>query len=755
MRELMLGLRLLFGGGRGNRVRFALMTLGSSMGACCLAIMLTIPGILAVQDGRVAARQPDSPHSGATAGLPLWLERADPYGSHVLTRVFMARGTTAVVPPPGLKAIPGPGEVFVSPSLRELLGREPGLAHRLPGREAGLIGPQGLARPDELVAYVGTDRDDLPDGRRAAGFGHDSAPPPALDPSALDSLRFTMACVVLLPLVVYLSVCARLSAAERARRLAALRLIGMSIQEVQRVNAAETVAAAGLGAVLGLGEFWVLNQLAARVGLPGFTWYPGDGALSASTLVACLVGCPVLAWFVGRASARKAAANPLAVRRAAVEKAPSPWGFLPLLAGSGIAVGYCVAGATGHVPDGSFLPALLIPSSALLIGFGLVAALPSVSRFFARRLARSTRSLALSLAMRRNEAEPGSVLRVSAGLVLLVFVTSLAQGVLIQFDESIRNSSPLQSYDMPYEQLTAGQRQSVEQLPGVRGHVITLQASLVGASEWAEAPDVVVATCAQLRAVVAWVGDCADGQPIRLWDGDGYTGGPDFAGRKILLSSKTGQRSAPLTVPKRVVRYRALDSIGLGIQPVLVPPSMLPTDARPGWGRYVLVSASDPDTVRQVLDGIGRIGPTIEVTPEGVSPTDFQEFAVVRTLLTVGMVLGLVIAVAAFVVAATDRAVERRSQVTALSLLGARPRTLRAVQVTQVVLPLTVGLVLAVVVGRVAESGYLVYCQGATFWDDAGLPVLLVGTLAVIVVAALGALPLVGRRIDPELIRRD
>ncbi|MET7455383.1 hypothetical protein ABZT03_26515 [Streptomyces sp. NPDC005574] len=56
MRELLLGLRLLAGSGRGNRLRFALMTLGASIGVCCLAIVLTIPGILAAQDGRIAAR---------------------------------------------------------------------------------------------------------------------------------------------------------------------------------------------------------------------------------------------------------------------------------------------------------------------------------------------------------------------------------------------------------------------------------------------------------------------------------------------------------------------------------------------------------------------------------------------------------------------------------------------------------------------------------------------------------------------------
>jgi predicted lysophospholipase L1 biosynthesis ABC-type transport system permease subunit len=111
--------------------------------------------------------------------------------------------------------------------------------------------------------------------------------------------------------------------------------------------------------------------------------------------------------------------------------------------------------------------------------------------------------------------------------------------------------------------------------------------------------------------------------------------------------------------------------------------------------------------------------------------------------------------VAAYLVAATDRAVERRPQVTALALLGARARTLRAVQVVQVVLPLAVGLVLAVVVGKMAESSYLVTGGGAVFWDEDGVPLLLACALGVLVVAAVGALPLVGRRIDPELIRRD
>ena len=107
----MLGLRLLFGAGRGNRIRFFLMAAGGSLGVCCLALVLTIPQILDAHDGRAAARQPRSA-SAQPAGSTLILQRADPYGSRSFIRVFIAKGTKdADTVPPGLKELPDPGEV--------------------------------------------------------------------------------------------------------------------------------------------------------------------------------------------------------------------------------------------------------------------------------------------------------------------------------------------------------------------------------------------------------------------------------------------------------------------------------------------------------------------------------------------------------------------------------------------------------------------------------------------------------------------
>ncbi|WP_432032848.1 FtsX-like permease family protein [Streptomyces antibioticus] len=764
MRELLLGLRLLSGSGRGNRVRFLLMAGGSAIGVCCLAMVLAIPGILAAQDGRKAARQADCARDDrrvctGAALAPVELRLTDPYGSRPMLRVFHAPGSLTIDPPPGLTALPAPGEVFVSPKLHEELEREPGLAQLVPGRERGLISAQGLAHPDELFAYIGVRRDQLKGGEPVTSYGWRYTYDETVEPSTLDIVRFTLAGVVLLPLAVYLSVCARLSAAARIRRLAALRLVGLSKKGVQRVNAAETVAAALLGTVAGLGVYAVANQLISRVGLPGFRWYPSDGSLSLSAVLICLIGCPALAWFAGALGARKAAANPLAVRRSAVEKPPARWGLLPLVPGLGIVVGYCVAGATGHAPRDTSISAVLMPVAVVLVGIGLVLSLPVLSRALARTLARTSRSLPLGLAMRRNELEPGGALRVATGLVLLVYAASLVQGVLIELDQVSKNTSPVQAYVLRLDRVTAEQQKALESVAGVRGHGVTVRSWSDGQAEFPPRINAVFATCAQLRGMVPKMGRCPTGRPFRVKNphdlpNEDSRPGASFPFR--LRNEKGEAHVLEVRVPERQVVFEDESGLAaLSSGDVVLPPSALPDGFRPEDAMLTLVSDSEPGTVRSVLDGIGGVDPTVEVDTPGVVVTALQQITVVRTILAMGMVLGLIIGVAAYLVAATDRAIERRPQVTALSLLGARPRTLRSVQVVQVVLPLAMGLVLAVVTGKAAESSYLVTGGGAIFWDGAGVPLLLACALGAVVIATLGSLPLVGRRIDPELIRRD
>ncbi|MFF3766725.1 ABC transporter permease [Streptomyces sp. NPDC001922] len=756
MRELLLGLRLLLGSGRGTRVRFLLMAVGGSLGVCCLAFVLTIPAILDARDGRAGDRAPVRFSGAPKYDRTVVLVRSDPHGAKPFHRVFLALGSDdRPEAPPGLQALPKPGEVFVSPALHDQLEREPALKGLLPGRERGLIAPSGLTDPNELYAYVGTEHSELTGfgaTRALKSFGTGYPPVPAVEPSTLDILRFTLATLVLLPLGVFLSVCARLSAASRNRRLAALRLLGLSVKGTQRVNAAETVVAALVGAILGVGEYWVLNQVVSRTGLPGLKWYPDDGALPASTLAICLLGCPALAWFVGRASARAAATQPLNTRRTAVPRAPRMWGGLLLVTGLGIVVGYCATGFTDNPAQSSGVNTLLVPLGVLFTGLGLVLTMPLLSYALARRLAR-TGSLTLNLAMRRNEVEPGSAMRVVTGLVLLVFSASLAQGVLVEEGQILRSKSPSQEYGLSLSDLSEEQQDRLRDIPELSATAMVMEPPFDAEDEGPRIPArALVATCGQLGKLVRRVEGCVDGQVLRLTD-PAVTEEP-IAPSVVRLKQGDRRKDLRIDVPARKVRYSGYDVTSVDT-PVLYPPSKLPAGAVPTAGTLVLASASDPETVRTVLDRIGTLVPTAEVDPVGINIDALQQITVIETLLALGMIMGLVIGVAAFLVSVTDRAVERRPQVTALALMGARPRTLRRVQSAQVVLPLALGLGLALVTGKLAESSYLVTGGGEIFWDGAGVPLLVLAAVGVLVAAVIGTFPLVGRRIDPELIRRD
>lgn len=763
----LIGLRLLRGTGRAGQARFLLMSLGCAMGVACLAAVLAIPAILSAHDSRAAAREPQ-PVTGIlharSAEDTVFLTRQDPYGSQPFTRVFLshpAGGNTSR--PPGVEHLPKAGEVLVSPRLRETLAEQPGLAGLLPGRVTGTIGPEGLTGPDELYAYIGRSPGQLPPSARPLeSFGSAWAPTPAVDSSTLDILRFALGCLVLLPLAVFLSVCARLSAEARARRLAALRLLGLSVKGTLRVNAVETMAAALLGAILGVGVYALANELLAQVGLPGLQWYPPDGRPSATVLASCLLVCPGLAWFVGRHRARDAALRPLQVRRGSQPRAPKKYGMLLLLPGLGVICGYCTLGALGRDTSDGPANSVLVPAAVLLTGAGLVLALAPVTAWLARRLAGTAQSLPLALAMRRNEVEPGSSLRVVTGLVLLVYAASLAQGVLVELAHISRPTSPTQEYVLPFSDLSDGQRTRMRQVEGVRSQALAMDSWIAEASSTTPRVTAVVADCDQLAAfTAARPRGCVDGRVQRLTDSDMAE---DLDARPgstypFLLRTDSGQGAKTglfrVTLPRESLAIRARQPSAFAGADVLIPPSLLPAGQQPATGQFLLMSSSTPDTVRTALDGLGAVAPTAEIEAVGVNIESLQQITVVKSLLAAGMALGLAIGVAAFAVSAADRAMERRGRLATLNLLGARPLTVRAAQCIQVLLPLTVGLVGAVVSGRLAESSYLITGGGTVHWDGDGLPLLVVCTVGILLIAALASLPLTHRHVELEHIRRD
>ncbi|MGW8762257.1 FtsX-like permease family protein [Streptomyces sp. NPDC055815] len=751
MNAFALGMRLLWRSGRRARVRFLLMAFGSALGVVCLAAALTIPAIIAASDARVTVRSVE-PGKSKNA---VYQEFLDPYGSQPLRRIFIARTGPGPLPtPPGIKELPRPGEAIVSPKLGEILAANPRAAGLVPGRVTATIAPAGLAGPDELYAYIGTRPNELTEAAPLGHFGSKYMRHELVEPSTLDILRFTLGCIVLLPLVIFLSVCARLSGESRARRLAALRLLGLSMKDTLRVNAGESVVAAFVGAVAGLIGYLGVNEVMARIGLPGLHWYPADGRPEGVTIAVCLLGCPALAWVVGQFSARRAAQSPISVRRTGESNPPKKFGTLLLIPGLGVIGGYCALSAMGRDPSGGSASAVLVPTAVLMTGVGLVFGLAPITSWLSQRLAAVSKSLPLSLAMRRTEVDSGSALRVVTGLVLLVFGASLTQGVLIELDQVSRRTTPVQEYSLPMSELSKQQHAQMSALRGVQAHGLATQSWVPDVEVDRPRIQAVVATCAQLAAFTETTSGCVDNKVLRVVDPTYPSDGDSRPGGSFLFLLTDG-RKLQVSVPQDTVTVRSYQPSEFGGPSLLIPPSSLPQGTQLAGARFVLVSPSDPDTVRAVLDGIGAVAPTVSVEPVGIVIDSLAQLTVIRSLLVVGMVLGLVIGVAAFVVSVADRAMERRGQVTALALLGARAGTLRVVQVVQVLLPLVVGLGAAIVTGWLAESSYLITGGGAVHWDWEGLPLLFASALGVMLAAAVASVPMVRRHIDPEHIRRD
>ncbi|MFE1909513.1 ABC transporter permease, partial [Streptomyces gardneri] len=617
------------------------MALGSSIGVACLAAVLTIPSILTAHDARTAAREPRPGASNV-----VYREFRDPYGSQPLHRVFVARTNPGSTPlPPGISKLPEAGDAIVSPKLAEILAANPRAAGLVPGRVTDIIAPEGLGDSDDLYAYIGTTPAQLIGAETLGGFGIGRSWRQIVDPSTLDILRFTLGCIVLLPLVTFLSVCARLSGESRARRLAALRLVGLSVKDTLRVNAGESVIAAFVGALLGVVEYLGVNEVMARIGLPGLHWYPADGRLDGFTLAVCLLGCPAIAWGVGQFSARRAALSPISVRRTGEPRPASKYGALLLIPGLGIIGGYCMLSAIGRDPSGGSANAVLVPGAVLLTGAGLVLGLTPITAWLARRIASTAKSLPLALAMRRTEVDPGSSLRVATGLLLLVFGTSLTQGVLIELNQVSRRTDPVQEYSLPMAELTTQQRTELTELSDVDAHGYAVESWVRNLEEDRPRIRGVVATCAQLASFTQAAHGCIDNKVLRiespafLTDEDARPG----SNFKFLLSNG---RKLDVAVPQDALTVRGYQPSEFVGPSLLIPPSLVPEGVELADARLVLVSDAAPATIRAVLDGIGAIAPTAAVDPVGIVIDSLAQLTVIRSLLAVGMVLGLVIGVA-------------------------------------------------------------------------------------------------------------
>ena len=451
-----LGLRLTLNGGREAAVRLLLLVVAVGLGVGLL--LIAVSGINAVnsQNDRYAWLSTGAAASvaGAVRGSsePLWwLLRADRYDGQVIGRVDVAAtGPTSPVPP-GITHLPGPGEYYVSPAMARLLRDTPAnqLGSRYPGHEIGTIGDAALPSPNSLLIIIGH-----PAAQLAQTQGTVQAPaittiPPSscdgqkcligqgIKASGMDLILSVVALALLFPVLVFIATATRLSAARREQRFAAMRLAGATPRQISLIAGVEFTAAAVLGVAVGFGMFFMLRNPLAAIPFSGARFFPSDLSLSLPDVLLVALGVPVAAAIAARLALRKVHISPLGVSRRVTPKAPRFWRVLPLLAGLGELGFFAVHGRPADTPGQTqaFVPGFL------LVMLGLVIAGPWLTMMGSRLMARRAGRPGTLIAARRLSDDPRAGFRAVSGLVLALFVTTVAVAVITT--ETAHRGAPL------------------------------------------------------------------------------------------------------------------------------------------------------------------------------------------------------------------------------------------------------------------------------------------------------------------------
>ncbi|GAB2951171.1 ABC transporter permease [Streptomyces heilongjiangensis] len=774
-RDLAMGARFTFTGGREGWVRAVLTAFGVGLGVALLLLTAALPSVLSGRDAREAARQDrgigylqNNAESKPTDRSLLIADTDTEYRyQEIRGRLVEPEGADAPLPP-GVAEFPAPGEMVVSPALAELLGSDDGrlLRERLPYRTVGTIGQDGLIGSGDLTYYAGAEglaeRLDGSVVARIDRFGSSTdQPEQEVDPVLL-LLTLVVFVVLLTPVAVFIATAVRFGGERRDRRLAALRLVGSDSRMTRRIAAGEALAGSVLGLLFGTGFFLLGREVAASVEVFGVSVFPSDLNPSPSLALLVALAVPAAAVLVTLVALRGVVIEPLGVVRTARPARRRLWWRLLLPLG-GLALLYPMLGQGSE--NGEFNE-YLVTGGVVLLLCGITALLPWIVEAFVARLGAG--ALSWQLAVRRLQLSSGSAARMVNGIAVAVAgaiaLQMLFAGVEGRFTESTGKDTSRARLELVLPQ--DGSIGAVgEKLRRAKGVAATAALSTTQVSATAKDPErwlgVTVGDCAALREL-ARIPSCRDGDVFVVPDpADPATASLATAGRTVYFDpSYSGEEPRAETAWKlpagtRKATGRA-DSLRPGTSGLLLTRGALPAKSGSDLSStvYVRTDPAVPDALDEVRNAAVAIDPLIR-TWEWESTQQAEQFTDIRTGLLVGATAVLVLIGASLLVSQLEQLRERRKLLSALVAFGTRRRTLGLSVLWQTAIPITLGLALALAVGLTlgAVLVRMTSADVAVDWASV-LSMTGIGAGVVVLVTALSMPPLV-RMMRPEGLRTE
>ncbi|MEV5613663.1 FtsX-like permease family protein [Streptomyces sp. NPDC052225] len=776
LRDLGLGIRFAASGGREGWIRTLLTAVGVGLGVALLLGAASVPTFLHERDVRGDARHlgvgtEDRLKPGDDTMLALDASsdfRDDTVGGYLLR----PEGAHPPVPP-GVAKLPGPGEMVVSPALRDLLDSPAGalLKERYDYRVIGTIGDAGLNDPFELYLYAGSST--LTDGPSVArldhfGMSYGEAP---LDPVLI--VLVVLACVVLLvPVAIFIATAVRFGGERRDKRLAALRLVGADARMTRRTAAGEALFGTLLGLVLGVAFFLAGRQLLGVVQIWRLSAFPSDFAPVPALAALILVAVPVAAVAVTVLALRTVTIEPLGVVRSGRTRGRRLWWRLPVP----------VAGAlllltSGSAQTADTLGVIRISAGIGLTLIGLVLVLPWVVEATVRRLRGGP--VPYQLGVRRlqlssngaSRAVAGITIAVAGGIALQMFTVGINDDFSKTTGEDPRRAqigTVASARDGVLAQGTVDDFRATEGVKSVIGTVDTW-ASPVGAKPngdgFTPSVPLSVGTCASLREL-AHLPSCTDGDVFRVTGSDD----PELDARLKKLAPAGARLSvddasdydpdapAPTrwTLPENARHAEARrDPGGTFFGGILATPAAfdVKTVHNASTSTQIQVDESVPDAFEHVRNTAYRIDPSMRVWTYRATERD-TEYASIRRGLFTAAALTMALIAASMLVSQIEQLRERRRLLSVLVAYGTRRSTLAWSVLWQTAIPVALGLAVAITGGL--GLGWLMLRmvhKPVTDWL-LFLPLTGVGAAAIAAVTLL-SLPPLYRLMRPEGLRTE
>lgn len=731
-------------------------------------LLITLAGINAVnaQNARYAWLETGAGESNlaatstsAAAKDPVWwLLTADMFQGQIIGRVDVAATGAHSPVPPGIGHLPGPGDYYASPALSDLLRSTPDaqLGARFPGRQIGTIGPAALPAPDSLIIIIGRRVGQLSNVEGAHAVTSISTTVPSscagptcfaigIDAAGIDLILSIAAAALLFPVLIFIGSAARLSAARREERFAAMRLVGATPRQISLISVVESSVAAVLGVVMGFGLFYLLRPALAKIPFTGSPFFLSDLSLNRTDILVIALGIPVAAAGAARLALRRVQISPLGVSRRVTPRPPRAYRLIPLVAGLGELAFFVAAGRPGSTPGQieAFLPGLVVVMA------GLVIAGPWLTMASSRIMARRTSRPAVLIAGRRLSDNPKAGFRSISGLVMALFVTSVAIGLITTLDaynrgpasgkagratlvdqfNTFRPSGPTSIPQIPPKVLT-----KLHAIPGVRAITVIHAASGINAVTLIHgaihrrihliAPPSGVVSCAQLARTPA-LGHCPPST-------NAVAVSPMFAGRD---ANGPDTVWPAVTVPPKRLHSRPVEFIVV---------------ATNGSARPIEQSRTILEGAYPYLYSPATIAEDMAQNPNTKLDAQYQQLADVVILSS------LLIAGSSLAVSVVAGLSERKRPFSLLRLTGASLGMLQRVVALESVVPLIVVAVLSSATGFLAaglfarsQLGESLHAPGAGYYA-----IVLTGLLFSLAVIA-STLPLLRRITGPETARND